>query len=406
MLLELIRWLRGYVLIEVSGRFPERFINITSRGGIRLWRAERRGDVVTAAMYRSDYRRVRPLARAAGVRLQLCAKRGLPSFAFRWRGRIGIAVGAFVFLLTVFVMSQFIWSIDITGLDAISESELRAQLRAHGLYIGAFRPAVDSAGISRGVMLNNGRIDWMAVNITGSCASVEIREQAVAPALYDAREPVNIKARRDGTILKIEADEGTVMLKEGSGVTAGQLVVSGVREDQFGGARLVRADARVIAATVYAVDFKIRDDPTVFIPDGTSGERRTLSLFGLSLPLTGYADASEGSLSLYRTDTARLMDTDLPVTVQTERLVGRERREQPLDNNSARELLEKEARLYEVFALSRCTVTDRRFTLLHTDGVYTLCVIYDCVEDIAEQSVIGTDENTERVRIPSVGNDE
>ena len=401
MLLEMIRLMRGYVLFRISGRFEERFINITARAGIRLWGVERSDECITAAMYMSDYRRVRPLARAAGVRLRLCGRRGLPTLAARCRDRMGIAVGAFVFLLTVFVMSQFIWSIDVVGLDAVSESELRAQLRDHGLYIGAFRPAIDSAGVSRGVMLDNSGIAWMAVNITGSYAGVEVKEQAPAPAVSDSREPTNVKARRDGTILRIEASEGTVMLKEGSGVAAGQLVVSGVREDQLGGARLVRADARVIAATAYAVDFKITDRPTVLLPDGSGGERRTLQIFGLSVPLSGYADASDESVCHDRTDAARLMEPDLPVAVSTERFIGLGRGDIQLNDNSAEELLTKDARLYEIFSLSGCTVTARRTALSHADGCYTLSVVYDCVEDIAEQSVIGTDENTVRVRIPS-----
>ena len=406
MLLELIRYVRGYVLIGISGRFPERFINITSRGGIRLWGVERHGDTVQAAMYMSDYRRIRPLARAAGVRLHVLSKCGLPTVAFRWRGRMGIAVGAFVFLLTVFVMSQFIWSIEVIGLDAVSESEVRAQLRDHGLYIGAFRPAINSADVSRAVMLDNGKIGWMAVNITGSYAAVEIREEATPPQLSDYREPMNIKARRDGTILRIEADEGTVVMKEGSGVTAGQLVVSGVREDQLGGSRLVRADARVIAATAYAADFRISDHPAVYVPDGAQGERRTLQLFGLQLPLSGYANTSDDSRSLTRTESARLMDTELPVGVVTEHMIGLQRMEQTLNDRSANAVLEKESQLYEVFSLSHCTVTGRHLTLSHRGGVYTLRVVYDCVEDIAEPSVIGTDDNTQRIRIPSVGKDE
>ena len=89
MLLHLLRFLRGYAVFTVSGRFPERFLNITSRRGVRLWGARRTGDGFLAMMYGSDYLRVRPLARAAGVRLRLQEKRGLPAYARRWKGRMG-----------------------------------------------------------------------------------------------------------------------------------------------------------------------------------------------------------------------------------------------------------------------------------------------------------------------------
>ena len=406
MLIEMVRFLRGYVQFDIHGRFPERFINITSRSGVRLWNPRRCGEVISAAMYMSDYRRARSLARAAGVRLSVREKRGLPACAVRWRGRMGIAVGAFVFLLTVFVMSQFIWNIEITGLDTVSESELRAQLREHGLYIGAFRPAIDSPGVSRSVMLDNSKIGWMAVNISGSCAGVEVKEEATPPEIPNAREPANVKARRDGTILRIEASEGTAVIKEGSGVAAGQLVVSGVMEDKLGGARLVRANARVIARTRYAADFGVCDAPRLLLPDGEQGERRVLYLFGLRIPLSGFAAGASDSASSERTDLLRLMDTDLPVGIVTEHVSGWETTAVELNENSAKELLEKEAQLYELFTLSRCTVTAREYTLTHADGAYTLHAVFDCVEDIAEQSVIGTDEGTDNVRIPRVGRDE
>ena len=392
MLLDLIRFLRGYVVFDVSGRFPERFINITSRKSIRVWNAARSGEVITAAMYMSDYRRIRPLARAAGVRLKARQKRGLPTYVFRFRDRVGLVVGGFVFILTVFVMSQFIWSVEITGLETVSESEMRSLLSAHGLYVGAFKPGLNYQDISRSVMLDNGKVGWMAVNVTGSYASVEIKEEAPAPELPDASQPANVKARRDGTILRIETGEGVCLLKEGSGVAAGQLVVSGVIENKLGGARLVRADASVIAATAYAVEFSVPERVEVMLPNGERGERRVLDLFGLRLPLSGYAPDAGDSAVTDRFDSLEVLDTALPVGVVTESVCGMEKKRIVYDDNSAEELLMKQAQLYEAFTLKDCTVTDRHYRFDHSGGVYTLGVTYDCVEDIAVQTPIGVEK--------------
>lgn len=391
MLIDLIRCARGYAVFRVSGRFPERFINITTRNDIRVWDVRRDGETITAAMYLSDYRRIRPLARASGVRLKVCEKHGLPTYALRWRDRLGIVIGAFVFLLTVFVMSQFIWSIDITGLDTISESEMRSLLSSHGLYVGAFKPSLNYGDVSRSVMLDNGKVGWMAVNVTGSYASVEIKEEATAPEIPDFRQPMNVKARRDGTILRIDAGEGKTLIEEGSGVIEGQLIVGGVMEDQQGGVRLVRADASVLAATAYGAQFSVPDSLTVTLPDGETGERQTLSLFGLRIPLSGYGGSSQFTAVTERFDCMTALETTLPAGVITERVTGMEKRELHFNDNSAKEILTKQAQLYETFTLADCTVTDRRYTLRHTDGVYTLDVAYGCEEDIAVQVPIGTD---------------
>ena len=39
MLVSIIRFFKGYVNFSASGKFPERFLNLTSHNGINLWNA-------------------------------------------------------------------------------------------------------------------------------------------------------------------------------------------------------------------------------------------------------------------------------------------------------------------------------------------------------------------------------
>ena len=396
-MLRLLRYLRGYVLFSVSGLFPERFINLASRKGIRLWNTSRSDGTVNAAMYMSDYLRIRETASAAGVRLRIIKKAGLPVFARRCKDRQGVMLGAFVFIATVFVMSQFIWSINITGLQTVSESDLRSALKTHGLYIGAFKPALDFQEVSRKVMLDNGAIGWMAVNVSGSYADVEIKEESPKPKVEDISEPCNVKAARDGTIISIDAGEGDILIKEGSGVTAGQLIVSGVMDDQTGVARLVRANAVIKAATTYHAEFSLPPDYDVTVPTGERGERKILDILGLRIPLSGYS-ASSGSLCINSSmECPAPLDTALPIGMITERAAEMSKKHIKADNDSSEEILTKLSQLYEVFTLSECRVTSRK-TSFNPNDDKTLTVTYSCIEDIARQEAIGTDENTDLKR--------
>ena len=40
MMVGVIRFFRGYVDFSAEGKFPERFLNITSRNGVSLWNAQ------------------------------------------------------------------------------------------------------------------------------------------------------------------------------------------------------------------------------------------------------------------------------------------------------------------------------------------------------------------------------
>lgn len=391
MLLIILRYLRGYVRFTVNGKYPERFINITLRNKLRIWDVVRQESGMTACMYMRDYLSIRRYARGSGVRLKVRERKGLPTLLKRYSDRVGLVIGAAVFVITVFVMSLFVWSIDITGLEGISESEMRSLLAENGVYVGAFKPALDYQSVSRAIMLTDQRIGWMAVNVTGSYASVEVKEQTPLPDLTDANTPSNVKARRDGTILHIYAEQGTTALKEGSGVVGGQLVVSGVMEDMLGGVRLVHAKASVIAQTDYHADFHLPGTVTTFTPTGEVKDRLTADLFGLKLPLTIGGVSTVEVLTDDMEEAPAPLDVQLPTGILTRRLHALERQELQLNNNSAKELLTKEAQLYEVFTLSDCTVTKRNYQLAKSNGGYTLTADYTCTEDIAYEEKIGVE---------------
>lgn len=395
MLLSILRFMRGYVRFEASGRYPERFLNITARHGVRLWNVERVGGGFTGCMYRSDYRNIRPLARGAGAVLRVRDKRGMPSFAYEWRGRPGVVFGGCAFVLTVFVMSMFIWSVDIVGLDTVSLTEMRDTLHGKGLYVGAFKPALDARRIADEVMIDDPDIGWMAVNLEGSCASVEVKEKAQPPQINDAETPCNVKAARDGVIVSVEGYEGEIMTAAGSGVIEGQLLVSGVVEDADGSARLVHASAKVNARTSREAVFSVTDEYIGAVGSGEAAERRYIDLAGLRIPYVFSSVGSPDSLSREITEAPAPLGVTLPAGTVRERVTALDERSITLDDDSAKELLIFQSELYEAFCLSSCTVESRDYSLTHKDGMYILKVAYACVEDIAYTDPIGTDENTD-----------
>ena len=384
--------MRGYVRFTVSGKYPERFLNVTARRDVRLWDVERRGKDVCASMYRADYRDIRPLARGAGVCLKVNSKRGLPQLASRYRSRAGIVLGVCAFVLTVFVMSLFVWSVDITGLDTYSESQMRDILRDKGLYVGAFKPSVNAVSLADSVMIENSGIGWMAVNLSGSYASVEVKEKAIPPEVGDVVTPCNVKARRDGLIMSVEAGEGAVTVREGSAVVRGQLLVSGVMENADGGSRLVHASAKVNARTTHEAEFTVPEHLTLMKPTGETAERCSVRLFGLSVPCNISGVDSPYTLPREMEEAPSPLGVQLPIGRVTERISAIEPEEIRLNENSAKELLEHRSVLYEVFSLSKCTVEARDSSLEYKDGSYILHVTYSCIEDIAKEEEIGVGE--------------
>lgn len=388
MLLRLLRLWRGYVRFEILSPFPERFINLTVRKRIPIWDTARRNGRAYASMYNRDYRRIRPDARKAKARLRILKRRGLPVLIHRYRGRVGLAIGALMFALTVFVMSQFIWSVEITGIDRISQTEIQEDLRQEGFFVGAFKPAMDFDEISRNVMIRNKDVGWMAINVTGSYASVEIKEEQLPPAVENIYDPCNIKASCDAVIVRSEVREGKMLLTEGSGVVKDQLLVSGVIEDALGGVSFVHADAVIEAKTVHRATFECGTAQQKACFTGTIHERKTLCFLGADLPLSLVSPPS--SLYAERTEREylRLLDVNIPVGMEREYLYGFEKRTVQYDETEARAVLQDRSSLYEAFVLSDCSVYDREYRYSMNEEKCLLDVTYYCVEDIAYQSPI------------------
>ena len=390
-LLRFLRYTRGYVRFTVSGKYPERFLNITARNRVRLWEVRREKARFCACMYSADYKKIRTLAKDAGVVLRVTEKYGLPTFLARFRDHSGVLIGASAFIIAVFVMSQFIWSVDITGLDTLGTVETKELLREHGLYVGAFKPSIDDQALSRELMLECHEIGWMAVNIEGSYASVEIKEEAPAPEVEDISYPCNIKAKRDGVIRRLEVKDGDTALTEGSGVIAGQLLVSGVMGSEEKGYRLVHARAQVMAETTHEARFSVPENAAVWQRGEDTAAQGSVKLLGWKIPYRFGAVNSPYAVTQERTEAPAPLGVQLPLSRIKTTVYAMESREEELDDNSAKELLMKRSRLYELFTLSDCTVEKRDQRMIHADGEYTIYVTYTCEEDIAYQEEIGVE---------------
>lgn len=390
----LLRFLRGFVDFEIIGSFPERFLNITARNGIFVWNSKK-SEHFTASMYMFDYLRVRKYARKSRVKLRIIKKHGLPIYITRYKYRVGVLLGVAVFTLTVYVMSCFLWTINVTGLETVSYSELMSKLRDNGVYVGAYMPNLDFSNASRNIMLDIESIGWMSINVTGSHASVEVKEKADIPKIEERKTFCNVKAKRDGVILDMQVSKGKTLIQKGSGVVKGELLVSGVVEDQNMHSTLVSANAKIIAKTKHEKTFSVsKMSREVFMRDKIK-ERKRGKIFTLDFPLSFSKSNVEKSIVKSKTESAMLNDIVLPLSVKTESIYPIEITKVPLCESMAKKLLSKYSYLFETFDLGEASVEDRKLDFLETDDAFTLTVSYDCVENIAYREEIGVDENAD-----------
>lgn len=374
----------------VIGKFPERFINIVTKSGLSIWDTENKNDNLYASMYVRDYKSIRPLAKKSRVKLKVKSKSGLPFFIRKYKFRVGVLIGILLFTAITMVMSNFVWTIDIVGLQTISEAKVRSVLKDNGLYVGMYKGDKSFKTIERDTMLLIDDIGWMSVNVINSHASVEIKEKAKSPKVEDYHQPANVKAKRDGLIISINTTEGVSYFESGSAVVKDQLIVSAVVEDKLKGVKLVRANAEVLAKTKREETFCVKKEKEA-LSFSEEKERKYLNIFTLRLPITfAFADENN-SLVRYKTENVKLFDTMIPlsVTTQTTREISSDLCK--VDENKAKETLLKYCALYEGFVLNECDIKNREYNYYETQDCYYLKATFDCEEDIAYKQEINID---------------
>ena len=115
MIFKILQYIRGYLLIRVTGYSAERFLNACRHRGIRLWNMRPCGNAYEMNISIRGFGKIRPIVRKTGVRVVIAERAGLPFFLYRYRKRKLFFVGAGLFFVLIFTLSKFIWSIDIRG---------------------------------------------------------------------------------------------------------------------------------------------------------------------------------------------------------------------------------------------------------------------------------------------------
>lgn len=246
--LRLFRLVFGYVCFRAEGGFPERFINLCAQRGIDIRDVGIEQRVISAKIDARSYKKLRPIARASGMNLRVTEKKGLPFFLFRSRDRVGLAVGAVFFAVFVTAASLFVWNVDTCGSCAVSNEKLLQVAKELGVYPGAFLPRINPAFVNEQAMMKlSGKVSWVAVNIKGAEASVEVREYTERKQDETFGPPCNIVADFDGTLLTLEVFNGQKANFEGCGVKKGDLLISGIAENRDASSVFMEARGRATA---------------------------------------------------------------------------------------------------------------------------------------------------------------
>lgn len=237
----------------VTGEQVLRFVNLCRNNGIELRHLERKEDAIQMEIDTKNFKKLRPLVRKTHVKIHILNRQG-PAFFFyrhkkRWWFLLGVAACAGI----IYVLSLFIWQIDIDGNSKYTDALILQALAQMDVKTGCKKSEIHLPAIEEELRLMYNEITWVSASITGTKLQIELREgdlkisgsagntqtenvgntenhensQESEKNESEAALPANLIADEDAVITNMVVRRGTAAAHYGDEVKKGDVLIEG-----------------------------------------------------------------------------------------------------------------------------------------------------------------------------------
>lgn len=254
----LIYYILGYVNIVVEGFFIERFINTCISKKIFFWKTNRmKSTVFSANIGVRNYKEVVKIAKKCQCKIRITNKKGIPFLLNKYRKRKIFVVTLGIIILGIITIFNFIWNIEIKGVDEIKQREIMEFIQNEGIAIGKYKNNIDLQSLINKIRIQRDDIAWVGMEIKGTNLIVDVVEADKKPEIINEDEYCNVVADKDGIIVKVKAQNGTPAVEEGTTVKKGDILIQGWLEGKHTENRYVHAEGEVMAKVWYSEKEKV-----------------------------------------------------------------------------------------------------------------------------------------------------
>lgn len=377
---------RGLVLISITGRRPERVLNLFSAAGIYFSDLEKKDEItLTLRVYRRDLAAARRIVSRAYCDAEIMAETGAPKLLRRLKKRYALFVMPLVCVFAALIFSLFIWEIEITGNVTVPDAQILSALADQGVRIGSFGLSIDREILRSEVIAAVPKLSWLTVNVKGCRAEVIVREKVDAPELVNSDRGADIIASRTGLISEMNVFAGAPKAQKGDTVLKGEVLISGTLNSLSGKVRRVHALGEVQARTWYEISEKI---PLEYISKRYTGETKSkksiiIGNYRINLYISGRISLDLCDKIIYRHRPSLPGGLLLPFEIVTSEYREYDAVSAALSPEQAESIL-RERLMQRLRGEINGTATSLEFET-ENDGEYiTVTLRAECLENIAE----------------------
>lgn len=380
--------IRGQISFRAEGDGYEKFLNDIRDKNAVCFDIRNENGVLHAKTYRNHYRAIELSAADNGIVLTVEKQFGAAFTAFKYRKRYGIFTGIIIAVAMLFVMSNYVIKIEISGNHSVDDERVNAVLEECGVGYGKFIPDINLEYVKRRLTLVFDEFSWVGVRSSGGRFIVEVTESTQKPDMVPPNQVCNIVSDRDGQITAIEVYSGEAAVRVGDGVAKGQLLISGIDVNKNDLARFVRADGKITAQYTDRVEFFLPLEATERMQTDEKTSK-AIKIWGASIPL-GKSEALQGDYEMDEsTAFFSLGNFTLPIGITHRTYRIYEEKTVMYTPISAKEKLGSQLSEYEELFLSDKEIIDKKVTFSSRDNGIVLTAEYILESEIGvRQNII------------------
>ncbi|MCL1882123.1 MAG: sporulation protein YqfD [Oscillospiraceae bacterium] len=367
---------KSYVEFSAFGVYCNDFVDFLVSSPHQVFDITSSSDIYSIKTSPHNYAWIKRKAGEFGVRTKVIDRRGGYFVLRRYRKRIGLLFGMLAFLGIIVAMSNYIWDIEITGNSQIGNYRIMEQLNKSGIRTGIGINSFNANQVELELAISIPDLAWVSIERSGSRINVKISEQILDDEQPEIslKQPANVISTKSGILVRADVYRGDLLYEVGSGIRAGDVVVSGViarggtpenpetlqipenTENLEPGVtyHYVHADATLIVETSEIVDFYQPFTVNHRIANGRSVNERSFIFLGRRIRgLSNDRNSSQINKNANHIDyfenitTPKFLGFPLPFRVLEQQYTFHERIEVTDSPTAARDNLLKQIELYE-----------------------------------------------------------
>ncbi|MEQ6389375.1 sporulation protein YqfD [Bacillaceae bacterium S4-13-58] len=283
------KWL-GVLTIHITGDFPEFILNRMAQSGIQIWsikRISRNG--FEAKIFLKDFNSVRQLRKGTGIKIRIRNRFGFPFIWKRFIQMKGLMIGLFSGLLTIFLLSNIVWGVSISGVSPEIEYKIEKSLDKLGVEQGAWKGSLKPPQELQNEILHDiPELLWVGIKIKGTTYQVQGVEKTIVEE-EEEKGPRHLVAKKKGEIIDYFISKGNPVINVHQIVEKGDLLVDGYLEEEHE-TPPVAATGTVTAKTWYLSQVETPLQVKQEVVTGNHYKKYSLGIGGWNVPVWGFED--------------------------------------------------------------------------------------------------------------------